>query len=344
MLSGAMIARSSDYVSEDQVPFLDVSIDHDNLLSGSAEVLGKAFPMWKGEDILLVQQTDGITKPSQTNVLIRTYGVGSDILIDRKQELMNMLVLSEKGLSPPLFCRFHNGLVYGFTDGKPLSVEDMQNPKIAPLVASHLARWHKVTLPKKEAKPGLFDTLYRWLESAPESFTSKIESVESLAFKTKAEVLDELHILRDHLETVKSPIVFSHCDLLSANIIYSAKDNAINFIDYEYGQYNPRGFDIGNHFCEYAGFDCDWGLYPSEAYQRVWLAGYLTSSNGTEPAECEVSKLYAEVNKYALAAHMFWGIWALVQSQISDLDFDYAGYAQKRFSEYLCRKNQFFSL
>lgn len=33
------------------------------------------------------------------------------------------------------------------------------------------------------------------------------------------------------------------------------------FIDFEYGSYNYRGFDIGNHFNEYAGYDCDYSLY-----------------------------------------------------------------------------------
>jgi hypothetical protein len=27
----------------------------------------------------------------------------------------------------------------------------------------------------------------------------------------------------------------------------------VHFIDYEYGNYSYRGFDIGNHFCEFAG-------------------------------------------------------------------------------------------
>lgn len=33
------------------------------------------------------------------------------------------------------------------------------------------------------------------------------------------------------------------------------------FIDFEYGSYNYRGFDIGNHFNEYAGYECDYSLY-----------------------------------------------------------------------------------
>ena len=31
-------------------------------------------------------------------------------------------------------------------------------------------------------------------------------------------------------------------------------------IDFEYGAYGYRGYDLGNHFNEYAGFDCDYSL------------------------------------------------------------------------------------
>ena len=32
------------------------------------------------------------------------------------------------------------------------------------------------------------------------------------------------------------------------------------FIDFEYGSYSYRGYDIANHFNEYAGFDCDYDM------------------------------------------------------------------------------------
>ena len=31
-------------------------------------------------------------------------------------------------------------------------------------------------------------------------------------------------------------------------------------IDFEYGAYGYRGYDLGNHFNEYAGFECDYSL------------------------------------------------------------------------------------
>lgn len=36
-----------------------------------------------------------------------------------------------------------------------------------------------------------------------------------------------------------------------------------------------------------------------------------------------------------LASHLFWGSWALVQAQLSSIDFDYAGYAQRRQAAFL---------
>ena len=41
---------------------------------------------------------------------------------------------------------------------------------------------------------------------------------------------------------------------------------------------------------------------------------------------------------------MYWGIWALIQAQFSDIDFDYMGYAKVRFDEYFKQKPRIFAL
>lgn len=56
-------------------------------------------------------------------------------------------------------------------------------------------------------------------------------------------------------DRVRSPTVFCHNDLLSGNIMArgvlpgqrfdGATDPGLTFIDFEYGCYNPRGFDLG---------------------------------------------------------------------------------------------------
>lgn len=68
----------------------------------------------------------------------------------------------------------------------------------------------------------------------------------------------------------------SHNDLLSGNLMYSDKDTRIRIIDYEYGSYNYRAYDFGNHFNEYAGFDGDFVKnYPSKYAQKHFYKAYI---------------------------------------------------------------------
>lgn len=64
---------------------------------------------------------------------------------------------------------------------------------------------------------------------------------------------NEFDQLYQHLQSLDSPVVFAHNDLLLGNIIYSSTANCVTFIDYEYAAFNYQAFDIGNHFAEFAG-------------------------------------------------------------------------------------------
>ncbi|KAJ1552546.1 Ethanolamine kinase, partial [Cladochytrium tenue] len=227
--------------------------------------------------------------------------------------------------------------------GHPFSVEDMQDAHKAALVATRLAQWHKVELPMPRVSK-LFATIRKWLTSVPDIFPPSDSPTATKQSLLKSALVKEVDMLEQELSKLNSPVVFSHCDLLCGNLLYTARTDTVSFIDYEYGGYAPRGFDIGNHFCEHAGFDCEWERYPSKDFQLRWLKRYLEASNGETASSEAVHRLYVEVNKYALAAHVFWGIWSIVQSQVSDLDFDYAGYAMLRFNEYWRRKDEFLAL
>jgi ethanolamine kinase len=53
----------------------------------------------------------------------------------------------------------------------------------------------------------------------------------------------------------------------------------VSFIDYEYSSYSFRGFDIGNHFCEFAGMEepIDYSRYPQRDFQLHFFRNYLAS-------------------------------------------------------------------
>ncbi|KAI8816809.1 kinase-like domain-containing protein [Fimicolochytrium jonesii] len=329
-LPSAAPAKSTAAVLKSIATF-KYTIDHDKLTAGVSAVV---------EDVVLKQFTAGITnklfrathKPSGHAVLVRTYGKGSDILIDRNQELVNMQALSKLGLCPPLYGRFDNGLVYGFIAGTPFSGEDMSDAHKSILVAKRLAEWHGVALPGSTLEPQLFPTMFRWLVQVPKSYTNKAADAKFRANLSVDKLRQRLLDLQSALQALGSPVTFCHNDLLSGNIVYSEAKDTVSFIDYEYGSISYRGFDIGNHFCEYAGFDCKWELYPTKPAQLPWLRTYLESYTKRAVMDAEVENLYKEVTKFSLAAHFFWAIWALVQAEISDLDFDYLDYAITRLN------------
>jgi ethanolamine kinase len=137
-----------------------------------------------------------------------------------------------------------------------------------PRIARLLARFHRTRVPvKKGGVP--FSTIRHWLEMARSlefpPGTPKAAAYSRLDF---AAIERSVGAVEAACARARSPVVFSHCDLLSGNILILQKegfdaespdlDGRLTVIDFEYGAYAPRGFDFGNHFNEYAGFECDY--------------------------------------------------------------------------------------
>jgi ethanolamine kinase len=152
-------------------------------------------------------------------------------------------------------------------------------------------------------------------------------------------------------------------------------------IDFEYAGYNYRGYDIGNHFNEYAGFDFEIVKYFPNSQQRMdFYIYYIYSSYGASKARSSESALSSAILRglpcpdintdsngdFAISypnesssssliefisgfdeatlylstlPNLFWGTWAIYQAFNSPIDFDYVGYAKKRFDGYSYIKN-----
>ena len=55
----------------------------------------------------------------------------------------------------------------------------------------------------------------------------------------------------------------------------------------------------------------------------------------------QLEAISAEVNAFALASHIYWGVWAIIQACYSPIDFDYMQYSGLRWGEYYRRKEEF---
>jgi ethanolamine kinase len=140
---------------------------------------------------------------------------------------------------------------------------------------------------------------------------------------------------------------------LSGNVIVLPKSQAagaakteptVTFIDYEYATPSPAAFDLANHFAEWGGFDCDFSVLPTRTQRREFVTEYVDSyfsllekrrpGAGAVDKAAEVEKLLEEVDVFRGVPGFYWGIWALIQATISEIDFDYASYAETRLGEY----------
>ncbi len=54
----------------------------------------------------------------------------------------------------------------------------------------------------------------------------------------------------------------------------------------------------------------------------------------------ELEALLLEVDAYRLMSHFFWGLWSVVQSQMSNINFGYLDYALARFEHYFIQKKE----
>lgn len=116
----------------------------------------------------------------------------------------------------------------------------------------------------------------------------------------------------------------------------NGNDLGLVFIDFEYASYNYRGFDFANHFVEYTiCYDVDEKPYyrvtedkfPDENQMLTFIRSYLAEikPNASEDElEEESHQLIKEIIPFVPASHLFWSVWAFLQSITSPLSFGFA--------------------
>ncbi|XHG06819.1 hypothetical protein AWENTII_009997 [Aspergillus wentii] len=197
----------------------------------------------------------------------------------------------------------------------------------------------------RQPGPNMWTVLQKWILVLPT--TTEEQRAKRLGLQTEFErVVREFD---DGKGLGDGGLVFAHCDLLCANVIVLPRSEESNksddeaetvqFIDYEYATASPAAFDIANHLAEWCGYDCDYNMMPTRAVRRQFLTEYVKSYSKyqgiAESAQQEtVDQLFEDVDRFRGLPGLFWGVWGLIQAQISQIDFDYASYADLRLGEY----------
>lgn len=163
-------------------------------------------PDWASDDsrIEFVRFTDGITntllkavnkRPGLSKdqidreaILLRAYGHGTDLIIDRARETQNHELLMQHGLAPELLARFHNGMMYRFIRGSVTHPEDLRKPETYLAVARRLAQWH-ATVP---CLPGKTHVSERMTGHCVEMLAELNGSGSTKQFSSLQEAIDEV--------------------------------------------------------------------------------------------------------------------------------------------------------
>jgi ethanolamine kinase len=305
---------------------LPLVIDPDNYIdSFKTHIVPMSLPQWEGKELIFKDIVGGLTNklvavyPEELSlddcVLLRFSGCGTEHFINRELEIAYIITLNNSGLAQPLHCEFSNGLCYGFFPGRNITLDEMKDMNVARHTAKMLAKLHHVKMAPSlhvNIKTRLHD-FQKWLDRIPQSYDdSEVQlKFEELYGANVDSLKAELIEMTKELDKLDQCVVFCHNDLLSGNVIYNEKDEKVEFIDFEFAGPNHRAYDIGNHFCEFAGLDVqnmDYSRYPSVVLQKKWLMIYLRESaicEGKSPdgvTDAEVHQLYREVNKFALVS------------------------------------------
>jgi thiamine kinase-like enzyme len=239
--------------------------------------------------------------------VIRVPGKDTSLLeIDRTAERDANQAAAEAGIAPPVTALLEDppALVTEFVVGEEMSAEQLREPATLSEVAPALRAFHDsgVTIPTE------FDSF------------RIVETYAKTAKGRGAELPDAYEGAHAHAKEIESAMtgpehdpVPCHDDLLAANFLRTAE--GIRIVDWEYAGMGDRYFDLAN-------FSVNNELTEDDR------AAVLEAYFGASPS----AKRLADLTLMMFMSDFREAMWGVVQGVVSDLDFDFAEYADKHFT------------
>ena len=234
--------------------------------------------------------------------VLRVAGKGTHLLgIDRVVELAATEAAATLGIGPEVveFVEPEGWLVTRFIDGEIPSVERMREPDLLARVAATLRAYHD-----GPEIPGAFDS-FRVVEAYRGTALDRGGTVP--------ETYDWAHEIAGRIEAKRAAEepVPCHNDLLTANFLDDGE--RLRIVDWEYAGMGDRFFDLAN-------FSINHEL--DAAQSEALLGAYFGEARPADIDALEIMRFMSDFRE---------AMWGIVQSAVSELDFDFVAYASEHF-------------
>jgi thiamine kinase-like enzyme len=238
-------------------------------------------------------------------VVLRIAGHETELLgIDRAAEHVATQAAAKLGIAPAVraFLPEHSCLVTAFVAAAPLPSARLREPPALPELARALRAFHEhaPSLPTAFDVPRIAAEYLTLARDRGADVSPTAEDAARLAQRIAAAVAG-------HPEHA---IVPCHDDLLAANVLGDGR--RLWLVDWEYAGMGDRYFDLGNLSINNDFTDAD---------DRALLEAYWN-----EPA---TPRRFAALRLMRSMSDVREALWGVVQAAISELDFDFAAYADQ---------------
>lgn len=235
--------------------------------------------------------------------VLRIPGANTGLLgIDRENEYLANKAAGKLGIAPAVvyFIRPEGCLVTRFVAGDPIPVEEIGQAENIRRVSKALLQMHRMP-----AIPGTFSP-FRIVEDYTEtarrydvSFPSSFDWLVACMYEIEASLLED--------PFTPHPC---HNDLLNENFL---DDGQIRILDWEYA-------GMGDVFFDLANFSVNHGF--SDDQDRFLLECYFNEVTKANWGRLKLMRIMSDFRE---------SMWGMVQTGISELDFDFRKYADDHF-------------
>jgi thiamine kinase-like enzyme len=271
------------------------------------EVAAALERLWPGRGARCEPLAGGITNRNfrvdvdGDTYVLRIGGNDTRLLgIDRVVEHAASLRAAAVGVGPEVvaFIEPEGWLITRFIEAAPLPPEKLRQPENISRVATALRRIHGAA-----PIPGRFDAY-----AVVDDYRAVAEEHGVVLPAAYA----SLRALADRIRAARGPQaeVPCHNDLLNANFL---DDGEVRIVDWEYAGMGDRFFDLAN-----LSVNHDFGVDED----RMLLAAYFGEDRPIDLAALRLMRFMSDFRE---------AMWGVVQSGISELDFDFTGYATEHF-------------